>query len=159
VQSGNSQILTYLPQGWIFRLKLVFMETWPQWEFVNAFTVDWGKFYFINLFPPFSLLNRCIRKIKTDKAYKPFCVECIILLFRGMFSWWHENICWCFRKSSTFEIFPDTRHASRVSFLPSINQFEASFENVIEFLSSLQEKGLGYSSINTVSIHNLLSGG
>ena len=40
----------------------------PQSEFINAFTVDWGKFYFIYLFPPFSLLNRCIRKIKTDKA-------------------------------------------------------------------------------------------
>jgi hypothetical protein len=40
----------------------------PQSEFVNAFTVNWGKFYFIYLFPPFSLLNRCIRKIKTDKA-------------------------------------------------------------------------------------------
>jgi hypothetical protein len=40
----------------------------PQSELVNAFTVDWGNFYFIYLFPPFSLLNRCIRKIKTDKA-------------------------------------------------------------------------------------------
>jgi hypothetical protein len=30
-----------------------------------------------------------------------------------------------------------------------INQFEASLENVIEFLSSLFEKDLGYSSINT----------
>ena len=40
----------------------------PQSEFINAFTVDWGIFYFIYLFPPFSLLNRCIRKIKTDKA-------------------------------------------------------------------------------------------
>jgi hypothetical protein len=40
----------------------------PQSEFVNAFTVNWGKLYFIYLFPPFSLLNRCIRKIKTDKA-------------------------------------------------------------------------------------------
>ena len=30
-----------------------------------------------------------------------------------------------------------------------INQFEASLDNVIEFLSSLFEKGLGYSSINT----------
>ena len=40
----------------------------PQSEFVNAFTVDWGNFYFIYLFPPFSLLNRCIRRIKPDKA-------------------------------------------------------------------------------------------
>ena len=32
----------------------------------------------------------------------------------------------------------------------TINQFEASLENVLEFLSSFFEKGLGYSSINTV---------
>ena len=31
-----------------------------------------------------------------------------------------------------------------------LNQFESSLENVIEFLRSLFEKGLGYSSINTV---------
>lgn len=40
----------------------------PRSEFVNAFTMDWGKFDFIYIFSPFSLLNRCIRKIKTDKA-------------------------------------------------------------------------------------------
>lgn len=40
----------------------------PQSEFVNAFTFDWEQFHFIYAFPPFSLLSRCIRKIKTDKA-------------------------------------------------------------------------------------------
>lgn len=40
----------------------------PQSEYVNAFTLNWGNFYYVYLFPPFSLLNRCIRKIKSDKA-------------------------------------------------------------------------------------------
>jgi hypothetical protein len=29
----------------------------PQSEFIYSFTVDWETFYFIYLFPPFSLLN------------------------------------------------------------------------------------------------------
>ena len=40
----------------------------PQATFINAFTIDWSCFEYIYVFPPFSVLNRCIRKIKTDKA-------------------------------------------------------------------------------------------
>ena len=64
-----------LPDIDLFASRLNFqVEKFCSWkpdhqsEFVNAFTVDWGKFYFIYLFPPFSLLNRCIRKIKIDNA-------------------------------------------------------------------------------------------
>ena len=35
---------------------------------VDAFTVDWSVWNLIYLFPPFSLLGRCVRKIREDRA-------------------------------------------------------------------------------------------
>lgn len=40
----------------------------PNCSFVDAFSLDWTQFDFIYLFPPFSLLSRCICKIREDKA-------------------------------------------------------------------------------------------
>ena len=37
------------------------------WE-VDAFTLKWDQFYFY-AFPPFSVILRCLRKIKQEKAY------------------------------------------------------------------------------------------
>lgn len=39
----------------------------PESTFVDAFTINWGSFY-CYLFPPFSLLAQCIKKIERDKA-------------------------------------------------------------------------------------------
>lgn len=59
----------------LFASRLNFqVEKFCSWEpdplatFVNAFTLDWSMFKCVYIFPPFSLLNRCIRKIKTDKV-------------------------------------------------------------------------------------------
>ncbi|KAL0861715.1 hypothetical protein ABMA27_009196 [Loxostege sticticalis] len=38
---------------------------------VDAFTVDWGSYYFYS-FPPFSLILKCLRKIINDRATDPF---------------------------------------------------------------------------------------
>ena len=35
---------------------------------VDAFSVDWNKWNLIYLFPPFSLVNKCIRRIKRTKG-------------------------------------------------------------------------------------------
>jgi len=39
----------------------------PYSEFVDAFTVDWNNFY-CYLFPPFSMICRCLKKIKEEKT-------------------------------------------------------------------------------------------
>ena len=43
-------------------------EADPNCQYVDAFTVDWGEFSLTYLFPPFSILNRCLRKMREDKA-------------------------------------------------------------------------------------------
>lgn len=40
----------------------------PSCLFVDAFSIDWSKFSFNYLFPPFSVLNRCIYKMREDGA-------------------------------------------------------------------------------------------
>lgn len=40
----------------------------PSCLFVDAFCIDWSKFSFNYLFPPFSVLNRCIYKMREDRA-------------------------------------------------------------------------------------------
>ena len=40
----------------------------PKCSYVNAFSLNWGEFNFIYLFPPFSLLSRCICKLREDNA-------------------------------------------------------------------------------------------
>ena len=40
----------------------------PEAWFVNAFTMFWGDFQLIYVFPPFRLVGRVIRKIRADKA-------------------------------------------------------------------------------------------
>ena len=39
----------------------------PESEYVDAFSLDWSS-YFSYMFPPFSLVGRCIKKVITDKA-------------------------------------------------------------------------------------------
>ncbi|KAK3101647.1 hypothetical protein FSP39_005170 [Pinctada imbricata] len=44
----------------------------PEAMYVNAFSVDWSKFYgYLN--PPFSLLGKCVKKVRDDNA------ECIVV--------------------------------------------------------------------------------
>jgi len=40
----------------------------PEAKFIDAFMLDWASFDYCYVFPPFSLLPRCVRKIKQDKA-------------------------------------------------------------------------------------------
>ena len=40
----------------------------PECTFVDAFSLNWGNFNTVYIFPPFSLLNSCIRKIREDQA-------------------------------------------------------------------------------------------
>lgn len=40
----------------------------PGCSFVNAFSINWKDFNYVYLFPPFSLLGRCICKLKQDRA-------------------------------------------------------------------------------------------
>lgn len=40
----------------------------PFASYIDAFTIDWGKFTCSYIFPPFSTLGRCIRKVQTDEA-------------------------------------------------------------------------------------------
>ena len=40
----------------------------PEAENVNAFSINWGNFKFVYLFPPFSQITRCIQKIQSDRA-------------------------------------------------------------------------------------------
>ena len=40
----------------------------PDCTYVDAFTVDWSSVGNVYLFPPFSLLGRCLQKIREDKA-------------------------------------------------------------------------------------------
>ena len=40
----------------------------PECSFVNAFSLNWENFNFVYLFPPFSLLSLCIKKVQDDKA-------------------------------------------------------------------------------------------
>lgn len=39
----------------------------PESSFVDAFTLDWSKYYNY-IFPPFSMVGHCVKKIITDKA-------------------------------------------------------------------------------------------
>nr|CAH7752488.1 unnamed protein product [Callosobruchus chinensis] len=51
-------------------LNAICMFSWgpdPDSFGVDAFTLDWSDYYFY-AFPPFSLINRVVSKIKTDKA-------------------------------------------------------------------------------------------
>jgi len=53
-----------------YRMILNLKESWtldPESAFVDAFTINWGSFY-CYLFPPFSLLGQCMRKIQRDKV-------------------------------------------------------------------------------------------
>ncbi|XP_063436212.1 uncharacterized protein LOC134717647 [Mytilus trossulus] len=40
----------------------------PDSSFVDAFTLDWGSFSYSYMFPPFSMIERCVKKIIEDKA-------------------------------------------------------------------------------------------
>lgn len=44
----------------------------PESSFVDAFTLDWGNFSYSYMFPPFSMIGRCVKKIIKDKAYVLF---------------------------------------------------------------------------------------
>lgn len=51
--------------------KLPIFASWkpePESFLVDAFTTDWGSFVCSYVFPPFSLLGRCIQKVELDKA-------------------------------------------------------------------------------------------
>lgn len=37
-------------------------------SYVDAFSLNWGKFNYVYIFPPFSLLSLCIKKIQEDEA-------------------------------------------------------------------------------------------
>jgi hypothetical protein len=40
----------------------------PDSTFINAFTLNWNTFNNIYFFPPFSLMGRCLQKIRQEKA-------------------------------------------------------------------------------------------
>ena len=40
----------------------------PQATYIDAFSLDWGKFELNYIFPPFSMISRCICKIQKDQA-------------------------------------------------------------------------------------------
>jgi hypothetical protein len=40
----------------------------PYATYIDAFTLDWGILKCLYIFPPFSVVSRCIRKIQTDRA-------------------------------------------------------------------------------------------
>jgi hypothetical protein len=40
----------------------------PDSTFVNAFTLNWNTFNHIYFFPTFSLMGRCLQKIRQEKA-------------------------------------------------------------------------------------------
>ena len=40
----------------------------PDCSYVDAFSLNWGNFNAVYIFPPFSLLNSCIRKIREDQT-------------------------------------------------------------------------------------------
>jgi len=40
----------------------------PEARFIDAFSLDWNNFDLCYLFPPFSLVGRCIQKVQTDGA-------------------------------------------------------------------------------------------
>lgn len=40
----------------------------PDSSYVDAFSLNWGKFDHVYIFPPFSLLSLCIKKIQEDEA-------------------------------------------------------------------------------------------
>lgn len=40
----------------------------PYASYVDAFSLDWNNFNLMYLFPPFSLIPRCVQKIKNDRA-------------------------------------------------------------------------------------------
>ena len=41
----------------------------PKCSFVDAFSMNWRSFNVVYIFPPFSLLNSCIRKMREDQAH------------------------------------------------------------------------------------------
>ena len=40
----------------------------PEAKFVDAFSLDWGEFNCVYIFPPFRLLNRVLQKVRVDKV-------------------------------------------------------------------------------------------
>ena len=40
----------------------------PEAAYVDAFTISWAQFKLIYLFPPFSLIPRCLQKIRVERA-------------------------------------------------------------------------------------------
>lgn len=51
--------------------QLISFSSWkpdPEAQFVNAFSVVWSKDIFYYLFPPFSLISRCLQKIRKDQT-------------------------------------------------------------------------------------------
>ena len=59
----------------LFASRLNFqLENYCSWKpdplsaFIDAFSINWSYFQFVYLFPPFSLLSRCIFKIREDGA-------------------------------------------------------------------------------------------
>lgn len=55
----------------------------PFAEFTDAFTLDWGKFECCYVFPPFSVISRCIGKIQKDRAQAIVVLPC-----------WNTQVWW-----------------------------------------------------------------
>ena len=41
----------------------------PYCSFVDAFSLNWSEFQLSYIFPPFSLLGRCVQKIRNDQSH------------------------------------------------------------------------------------------
>lgn len=57
----------------------------PGSETVNAFTLDWSKWYFY-AFPPFSIIGRCLKKIMSDQA------EGILVVPKWKTQYWYPKL-------------------------------------------------------------------
>jgi hypothetical protein len=57
----------------------------PNASFVDAFTVDWSK-YLSFIFPPFSLIGRCLQKVMEDRA------ECIMVVPVWTTQVWYNKV-------------------------------------------------------------------
>ena len=40
----------------------------PEATFINAFTITWAQFKLVYIFPPFSLIPRCLKKLREERA-------------------------------------------------------------------------------------------
>jgi hypothetical protein len=76
----------------------------PDAVVIDAFSIPWSNEYYY-IFPPFSLITRCVQKIINDQSE--------LLLLRTFSPRCKHDVGCISRNSFTFVISPDSRHAIR----------------------------------------------